>query len=166
LIIRFPCKRHDLDILRHPPDALAVTYGRHTTVSPIPNRIPLQGNGRLTLPHDNTTHENLDRPDPLERHLALPRRLVQAQLVPQLVLGHRVRVVDLVAEDQEGDLGEIFHGQEGVQFGFGFCEAFVVLGVDEEDDAADFGEVVFPEAAGCGEKISGLAFVRVGRGWR
>ena len=56
-------------------------------------------------------------------------------------------MVDFVAEDAEGDFGEFFHGEEGVEFGFGFGEALVVFGVDEEDDAADFGEVVFPEAA-------------------
>lgn len=32
----------------------------------------------------------------------------------------------------------------------------MVFGVDEEDDAGDFGEVVFPEAAGCGGWGRGL----------
>ena len=59
-------------------------------------------------------------------------------------------MVDLVAEDQKGHFGEFFHGEQRVEFGFGFGEAFVVFGVDEEYDSADFGEVVFPEAAGCG----------------
>jgi hypothetical protein len=30
----------------------------------------------------------------------------------------------------------------------------VVFGVDEEDDAGDFWEVIFPETTGCGEKTS------------
>ncbi len=68
--------------------------------------------------------------------------------MPQLLLAHGVRVIDLVAEDQEGDFGKVFHGEEGVELGFGFGEALVVFGVDEEDDAADFGEVVAPETAG------------------
>jgi hypothetical protein len=102
----------------------------------------------LTLPHDNTTHKNLNRPDPLERHLALPRRLVQSQLMSQFILRYSVRVIDLIAEDQEGCLAQIFHREEGVEFGFGFGEALVVFGVDEEDNAGDLGEVVAPEAAG------------------
>ena len=66
----------------------------------------------------------------------------------QLVLAHGVRVVDLVAEDQEGDFGEILHREQGVELGFGLGEALVVFGVDEEDDARHLGEVVAPEAAG------------------
>lgn len=106
----------------------------------------------LTLSHNNTAHEQLNRPDTLERHLALARSLVQTQLVAQLVLAHSVRVVDLVSENEEGHLGEVFHGQEGVQLGLGFREALVVLGVDEKDNAADFGEIVLPETAGCYKK--------------
>lgn len=68
--------------------------------------------------------------------------------MPQLVLGHRVGMVDLVAEHKEGGLGQLFHGEQGVELGFGFGEALGVFGVDEEDDAADFGEVIAPEAAG------------------
>ena len=71
-------------------------------------------------------------------------------LVAELVLGHGIRVVDLVAEDDERHLGELLHRQERVELGLGLGEPLVVLGVDEEDDAVDFGEVVFPEAAGCG----------------
>ena len=68
----------------------------------------------------------------------------------QFVLAHGVWMVDLITENQEGGFAQIFHGQQGVEFGFGFREAFVVFGVDEEDDAGDFGEVVAPETAGCG----------------
>lgn len=81
--------------------------------------------------------------------------------MPQLLFAHRVRMIDLVAQDQEGDFGEVFHAEEGVQLGFGFGEALVVFGVDEEDDAADFGEVVAPETAGW----EGLAWL-VGGGQR
>ena len=105
---------------------------------------------KIPLPHNHTTHKHLDRPDPLQRHFPLPRSLPQAQLMSQFLLADGVRVVDLVAEDAEGHFGELFHGEEGVELGFGFGEAFVVFGVDEEDDAGDFGEVVFPESAGWG----------------
>lgn len=103
----------------------------------------------LTLPHNNTTHKQLNRPNPLKRHLPLPSSLIQTELVTELILTHSIRVVDLVSENEEGHLGEIFHGEEGVQLGLGFWESLVVLCVDEEDDPAYFGEVVFPEAAGC-----------------
>jgi hypothetical protein len=68
--------------------------------------------------------------------------------VAQLILTHSIGVIDLVSENEEGDLGEVLHGEKGVQLGLGLGEALVVLGIDQEDDAADFGEVVFPEAAG------------------
>lgn len=67
----------------------------------------------------------------------------------QLVLGHGVRVVDLVPEDQKRRLREVFHGQEGVEFSFCFGQTFMVLGVDEEHNSRDFGEVVAPKTAGC-----------------
>jgi len=105
---------------------------------------------RLTLSHDNTAHEQLNGPDTLERDLALTSSLVQTQLVAQFLLTDGVGVVDLVSEDEEGDLGEVLHGEKGVQLSFGLGEALVVLGINEEDDTADFGEVVFPQTTGCG----------------
>ena len=66
----------------------------------------------------------------------------------QLLLTHGIRMIDFVAENAERNLGEIFHGEEGVKFGFGFGKSFVVLGINEEDDAGDFGKVIFPETAG------------------
>lgn len=57
-------------------------------------------------------------------------------------------MVDLVAEDQKGSLGEVLHGEKCVEFGFGFGEAFMILCIDEEDNTGDFGEVVAPETAG------------------
>ncbi len=66
----------------------------------------------------------------------------------QLLLADGIRVIDLVPQDQKGHFGEVFHGEQGVKLGFGFREALEVFGVDEEDDAGDFGEVVAPQAAG------------------
>lgn len=77
-----------------------------------------------------------------------PTCLVQTQLVPKLVLAHSVGVVDLVSEDEEGSLAQILHAEQGVELSLALGEALRVLGVDEEDDAADLGEVVFPQAAG------------------
>jgi hypothetical protein len=50
--------------------------------------------------------------------------------VTELILADGVGVVDFVSEDEEGDLGELLHGEEGVELGLGFGEALVVLGVD------------------------------------
>ena len=64
----------------------------------------------LTIPlsHHDRAHEYLNRPDPLHLRLTLPRRLIQAQPMSQLVLTDRLRVVDLVPEDEEGYFGQIF----------------------------------------------------------
>lgn len=102
----------------------------------------------LTLTHDNTAHEQLNGPDTLERDLALTSSLVQTELVTQLILGDGVGVIDLVTEYEEGDLGEILHGEQGVQLSLGLGETLVVLGIDQEDDAADLREVVLPQTTG------------------
>jgi hypothetical protein len=68
--------------------------------------------------------------------------------VSKFVLADSIRVVNLISKDEEGDLGELFHGEEGVELSLGLGEALVVLGVDEEDNSADFGEIIFPQAAG------------------
>lgn len=67
----------------------------------------------------------------------------------QLVLGYGVGVIDLIAKDEEGHASELFHGEQGVELGFGLGEPLKVFRVHEEHDAAYFGEVVFPEATGC-----------------
>lgn len=72
----------------------------------------------------------------------------------QLVLANSIGVIDLVSEDEEGHLGQLLHGEEGVELGLGLGEALVVLGVDEEDNPTDFGEVVFPQAARCTSILS------------
>lgn len=66
-----------------------------------------------------------------------------------LVLRDGIGMVDLVAENDKGNLGELLHGQEGVELGLGFTESLVVLGVDKEDNAVDLGEVVAPDTSCC-----------------
>lgn len=114
-----------LNVLRQPSDTIAVS-----------------------LSHHHGAHEQLDRSDSLQLHLALSGRLVQAQLVSQLVLRNGVGVVDLVTQDDEGNLGKLLHRQEGVELGLGLGESLVVLGVDEEDDTVDVGEVISPDTTG------------------
>lgn len=106
-----------------------------------------------TLSHNNTTHKHLDGSDTFERNLALARCLIQTQLMPQLLFADGVGMIDLIPKHQEGDLCKFFHGKEGIELGFGLGESFDVLGVDKENDSVDFGEVVFPETAGCGYRV-------------
>lgn len=100
------------------------------------------------MSHHHGAHEKLDRSDALELHLALSGGLIETELVSHLILGHGIGVVDLVAENDEGNLGELLHREEGVELGLGLSESLVVLGVDEEDDTVDLGEVVSPDTTG------------------
>lgn len=68
--------------------------------------------------------------------------------MPELLLAHSAGCVDLVAEDEEGDLRELLDGEKGVELGFGLGEALEVSAINEEDDAVDLGEVVSPQTAG------------------
>jgi len=99
----------------------------------------------VTLPLDNRAHEELNGPDVTEGNLALASRLVEAEVVPKLLLRNSAGGVNLVAENKEGNLGELFYGEKGIEFGLGFGKALEVGGVDEEDDSVNFREVVSPE---------------------
>lgn len=65
----------------------------------------------------------------------------------ELILRDGVGMIDLVAEDDEGDLRELLHREERIQLRLGLWEPLVILGVDEEYDTVDFGEVVLPETS-------------------
>jgi hypothetical protein len=108
-----------LDVLAQPPNALSVS-----------------------LPHDHTAHEHLNRSNALKRHLALAGSLVQAECRAKLVFRHGLGMINFVTENDEGSVLELLHGEEGVEFGLGFVEALVVLCVDEEDNAGDFRDCV------------------------
>lgn len=54
-------------------------------------------------------------------------------------------MVNLVSEDDEGSIVQLLHTEERIELGLCFGKTLVVLGVDEEDNAADLGEVVAPE---------------------
>lgn len=59
-----------LDVLRKPPDALTVSLKAWSA------DVRYMAMLLLTLSHNDAAHENLDRPDALERHLALACRLI------------------------------------------------------------------------------------------
>lgn len=125
-MFRALCTSSTLDVLTQPPNALSVT-----------------------LPHHDRAHEDLDRSDALQRDFALARSLVHAQLVAELILRHGIWVVDLVAQDHKGHLGQLLHLEQRIELGLGLGESFVVLGVDQEDNAVDFREVIPPQTTGC-----------------
>ena len=64
--------------------------------------------------------------------------------MPQLILAHSVGVINLVTQDKEGSLAQVLHAEQRVELRLALGEALWVLGIDEEHDAADFGEVVAP----------------------
>lgn len=68
--------------------------------------------------------------------------------MPKLVLADSIGVVDLVAQHEEGSLAQVLHAEQRIELGLALGEALGVLGVNEEDDTADLGEVVLPQAAG------------------
>ena len=80
--------------------------------------------------------------------------------MPELVLAHSARRINLVAEDKERNLGELLDGEEGIKLRLGFREPLKVGTVDKEDDPVDLGEVVPPEAARCSRQVSYRAGTR------
>jgi hypothetical protein len=74
--------------------------------------------------------------------------------VSQLVLRDSLGVIDLVAQDDEGNLGELLHREEGVELGLGLGESLVVLRIDKEDDTVDLREVIPPDTASCEMRLS------------
>lgn len=76
------------------------------------------------------------------------------------VLGDGAGVVDLVTEDDKRYLGQLLHGEEGVKLSLGLGEALLVLGIDKEYDAVDFGEVISPDTAGyCERELRSAIFL-------
>ena len=67
-------------------------------------------------------------------------------MVPQLFFADGTGGIDLVTQDEEGNLGEFFNREQCVEFGFRFRETLEISAVDEEDDSVDLGEVVTPES--------------------
>jgi hypothetical protein len=61
------------------------------------------------LSHHNTAHEDLNGPDALKRDLAFAGCLIKTQGSAELVLRYSIGVVDLVAENDEGGISELFH---------------------------------------------------------
>ena len=69
----------------------------------------------------------------------------------QKLLPHHPMLVEgktyLVTQNQERSLSQILHSQQSIKLNLALGEALGILSIDEEDDAADLGEVVLPQAA-------------------
>lgn len=65
--------------------------------------------------------------------------------MPQLILTNGIWMIDLIAQNDKRDLSKLFHTEEGIKFDLGLDETFVVFGVNEEDNAGDFWEVILPK---------------------
>ena len=75
--------------------------------------------------------------------------LVETKIMSELFLAHSSGCVDLVAENEERNLGELLDGKKGVKFGLGLGETFNVNSIDKEDDTVDLREIVTPESTRC-----------------
>jgi hypothetical protein len=53
--------------------------------------------------------------------------------------------VNLIAEDEDGAVGQLLVGQQRVELGLGLDEARAVAAVDQEDDGVDGRKVVAPD---------------------
>ena len=102
-------------------------------------RISLRG----TLPYEPVSKSA--RRHATEPYLA--SRLVETEVMSELLLADGAWRVDLVAEDEEGHLGELLNREKRVELRLGLGEPLNVDAVYEENDAVDLGEVVPPEAA-------------------
>ena len=74
-------------------------------------------------------------------------RLIQAQLMPQLVFTDRIRMIDLIPQNEKRRLVQILHTKKCIQLHLALLESLWVLRIHEEYDPADFREVVFPQSA-------------------
>ena len=71
----------------------------------------------VSLPHHHRAHKDLSGPNPVEHDLALAGGLVKAQHRAELILAHGALGVNLVAQDQERGLGQLFHLEQGLESG-------------------------------------------------
>lgn len=102
----------------------------------------------VALALEDRTHEQFERPtvELGARDFALPGRLsVEAESLTKLLFGASSGPVDLVAQDEDGAVGQLLVGQEGVELGLGLDEPGSVADVDQEDDGVDGREVVTPD---------------------
>ena len=80
-------------------------------------------------------------------HGALPSGLaVQSKHLSQLVLPGSSWSVNLVAEDEDGTVAQLFVSQQRLQLNFALAEPGSVAAVHQEHDGIHCGEIVFPDS--------------------
>ena len=68
--------------------------------------------------------------------------------MPEFLLAHSTRCVNLVSEDKERYLSKLLDAEESVKLSLAFRETLDVRTVNKEDDTVNLGKVVAPEATG------------------
>lgn len=117
-------RQHLIQILRNPPKSFPVA-----------------------LPLQDRAHEKFQGPsmELRPRDLALAGCLaVESEDLPKVLFGGRPGPVNLVAQDEDGAVGQLLVCKEGVQLNLGLIETGAVAGVDQEHDRVHGGEVIFP----------------------
>ncbi|GMS97351.1 hypothetical protein PENTCL1PPCAC_19526, partial [Pristionchus entomophagus] len=118
--------RRLVEVLSQPADALAVA---------------------LSAQHLAHVHLQRTRREVGARNLAFAgAHVLHAEVPLELVLAHRARLVDLVAEYDDGSGGHHLIPEQTLQLGLRLHQSLVVGGVDQEDDAVHGREVVLPHA--------------------
>ncbi|KAI0561280.1 small GTP-binding protein Sar1 [Gracilaria domingensis] len=118
-------RKMSLNVVAQPPEALGVAH----------------------FPDDGA-HEELDGADVAHGRGGLSRgEVVQAERRSQLLVAGGARHVDLVAQDEERDVGQHLIADEPVQLVLDLREALPVDGVHQEHDAVHLCVVVAPNLA-------------------
>eukprot|EP00304_Pavlova_gyrans_P015697 CAMPEP_0206033920 /NCGR_PEP_ID=MMETSP1466-20131121/998_1 /ASSEMBLY_ACC=CAM_ASM_001126 /TAXON_ID=44452 /ORGANISM="Pavlova gyrans, Strain CCMP608" /LENGTH=316 /DNA_ID=CAMNT_0053408161 /DNA_START=93 /DNA_END=1041 /DNA_ORIENTATION=+ len=138
--------------LSQPPGGQGANSHRFATLKDLPALVDVLGKPAETLavaaPLHHAAHEQLDRTDVLERHLALASsEVVKPQRRAEFILRGSPARVNLVPQNQERHVSQIVRGEERVQLLLGLREALAVDRVHEEDDGVNLREVVLPHTA-------------------
>ena len=112
-------------------------------------RQPLEAIG-VTHSPDHGAHVHFDRADTgvLIGLGVLAVCVHKSEGVLELFLRCSGGHIDLVAQDEEGDVGQLVGGEEGIELLLGLGETSPIDGIDEVNDAVDGGEIVLPQATG------------------
>lgn len=97
------------------------------------------------LPND-TNHKELNRANVSHRSRILPSsKMMKAKGRPKLFVASSPGHINLIAKDEEGNIGKHFVVDKGVKFFLNFWEALAVDGVDKEDYTINLCIVVAPD---------------------
>ena len=104
----------------------------------------------VTHSPDHGAHVHFDRADtgvPIGLGV-LAVCIHQTEGVLELLLRCGGGHINLVAQDEEGDVGQLVGGEKGIELLLGLGETSPIDGIDEVNDAVDRGKVILPQATG------------------